>query len=69
MNAQFSEHQDLVTNVLYISPKTDRKVIAQMLALVKSEPEILLERADSLEKLLVHKIPQLSALIAEMEHN
>ncbi|UXD68001.1 hypothetical protein MUK51_12285 [Sphingobacterium faecium] len=69
MNAQFSEHQDLVTNVLYISPKTDRKVIAQMLALVKSEPEILLERADSLEKLLVHKIPQLSALIGEMEHN
>lgn len=69
MNAQFSDSQDLVTNVLFVSPKTDREVIAQMLALVKNEPELLLKRADSLERVLVHKIPKLSRQIAEMENS
>lgn len=69
MEAQFSDSQDLVTNVMYISPKTDREVIAQMLALVKKEPELLLKRADSLESVLAERIPALARQIAEMENN
>ena len=68
MNAQFSENQDLVTNVLYISPKTDRETVAQMLALVKKEPELLLKKASSLEKVLMHKIAALSENMTDTDN-
>ncbi|MDH5826428.1 hypothetical protein [Sphingobacterium faecium] len=60
MNTQFSDTQDLVTNVLYVSPKTDREVVAKMLALVKKNPELLQKRAANLEMLLMEQIPELA---------
>lgn len=41
MNARFSDSQDLVANVLYVSPKLKRAQIEMLLASVRETPELL----------------------------